>query len=460
MSLRLRAARWALKAAGISDTQLAQVFGASQSQRARMGTQDLLKGFGTMPWLRAVVGKVGFATAAVPWELYAVKSKGAPKATRHRTLQRSMDPIQRRAIYKELREEDSLKEITDHPALDLFDHGNDQMVGLQVRELTQEYLDLAGECLWVLDTNGLKVPTAIWPVPPTWIGELPTARKPSFGVQMPAGYVTVPVEDTIYFRQVNPADPYQRGIGIGHSLGDELETDELAAKYLKSWFYNKARPDILVTGEQLKEPDLKRLEEKWLEKLGGGPRTANKPFFINRNIKVDILSQSFQEMQMSQLRKDERDAIIQVYGVPPEVFGILESSNRATIDAADYMMAKYVMVPRLELQRIILQQRLIERFDDRLILDYCTPVMEDKEYELKVMTANPSAFTVDEWREAGGRKPLEGGVGEGHIVAIAQSYTESLDDLVASDEPLANSGDPAIPPSSPPSGPGNGPPKS
>lgn len=437
MSLRTRIASALLKAAsataGISGTELATILGANARVGTRLGTKELLLAFNTMPWLRAVVGKVGYATAAVPWQLFAATAKPAKggRPVKHAMLRSTRSPFERMKMYKALRADDSLKEITDHPALVTLDKGNARMTGHQVRELTQQYLDLSGETGWVLERNGLKLPSEIYPVPPTWITGMPgQSGRDVYTVMMPGGTREIPPDDFIYFYHPNPADPYGRGTGTGHSLGDELETDEEAAKHLKMWFKNRARPDILVTGPGLRAEEAKRLEENWIGKLSGA-KGVNRPHFINREVKVDILSQTFQEMQLSELRKDERDIIIHTYGVPPEVFGILETSNRATIDAADYLMAKYVMVPRLEFQRAILQRRLVDLYDDRLILDYISPVMADREYELKVMMAQPAAFTVDEWREAASRPPLDGDGGDGHLAPTGVLYVEALDELGA-----------------------------
>jgi hypothetical protein len=120
--------------------------------------------------------------------------------------------------------------------------------------------------------------------------------------------------------------------------------------------------------------------------------------------------------------------------MPPEIFGIIENSNRSTIDAADYLMGKYVLVPRLEFMRIILQQQLIEKYDERLILDYVSPVVEDKEFELQVTQAHPSNFTIDEIRELANRRKIEGGTG--FMVPINTTYVTNLSDTAV--EPAPN----------------------
>ena len=43
-----------------------------------------------------------------------------------------------------------------------------------------------------------------------------------------------------------------------------------------------------------------------------------------------------------------RDAVLEHFGVPREIMGITESSNRATSEAAQYIYAQNVLTPRLK----------------------------------------------------------------------------------------------------------------
>jgi hypothetical protein len=86
---------------------------------------------------------------------------------------------------------------------------------------------------------------------------------------------------------------------------------------------------------------------------------------------------------------------------------VLEHSNRSTIDAADFLMARYVLEPRLEFLRTTLQERFVPEYDERLIVEYVDPAVEDRAQQLEAATAAPWAMTVDEWRALQGAPPLE-----------------------------------------------------
>jgi capsid portal protein len=99
--------------------------------------------------------------------------------------------------------------------------------------------------------------------------------------------------------------------------------------------------------------------------------------------KIDYvrLEQDLRELEFLPLRKDISNAFREVYGVPPEALGIIENSNRATIEHALYIMAALVAVPRLERLCRMWEKFLVPLFDDRLVLVYNDPTPRNKEQQ-------------------------------------------------------------------------------
>ena len=121
-------------------------------------------------------------------------------------------------------------------------------------------------------------------------------------------------------------------------------------------------------------------------------------------------------MQFVDLQKFGRDSFIQTYGVPPELLGIVEASNRSTIAAASYLHALWNIVPRLEFIRATFQERLVPDFDDRVVIWYESPVDEDNEFYLRVIQAAAAHFSMDEIRKMGGQEPDPSGNGGLHFI--------------------------------------------
>lgn len=379
----------------------------------RRGTLEYLKAYSTMPWLRAVTSRIGNSVASTSWRLFVVRRGGEVK--RRPALQRARYP-ERGAMLKAARQAGDLQEIDDHPLLDLLADPNPVLEGMSARKLTQVYLDLVGEAFWVLAPNAQGMPVEAWPIPPTWVRSTPTAKRPYYEIRMGTWSGEIAEEDVLAFRDPDPVDPYTaRGTGTALALADELETDEYAAKHTRAVFYNRARPDMIVAMEGAHAEEVQRFERSWLNDHQGFWR-AFKPLFTSRKLDITELTQNFEQLQLTSLRKFERDTIIQGYGMPAEILGITETSNRATVVAADFLYSRWVLTPRLELLRSIYQERLVPLFDERLIIDYVSPVQEDAEHLLNVAKAAPWALTADEWREMQDLEALDDDKGQVHMV--------------------------------------------
>lgn len=396
---------------------LSGIFPGQTGQPPPRGTREILASYTRMPWLRAVASRVSGSCASTEWQLFVQKKRGDARATRNPIIQRAKG-VERRKMMKKLAERGELVQVESHPMLDLLNSANSFQTGDAMRKVTQLHIDLVGEAFWLKERNKLGVPVAVWPIPPDWIVNTPTPANPNFRVSFRGWRGLIPDTEFVWFSDPDPSNPYGRGSGTARTLSDELETDEYAAKHLKAFFYNRARPDILVypkgpTG--MREEQVRRLEQDWLNRTQGFWR-AFKPYFATREVGVHEFDQNFRSMQLVQIRQYERDTILQVYGVPPEILGVLNNSNRATITAADLVMSKYVVEPRLEFQRGILQERLAPEYDERLIVDFPSPVEADMEFALNVLKAAPHIASVDEWRALAGLPAMDDDAGRVHML--------------------------------------------
>jgi hypothetical protein len=385
---------------------LGGVMSTSRGTLPDRSTEALLHTFNTSPWVRACAGRVADAMAAVQWKLYVVR-KASSQVRRDVGHIQKLQPIERRKVLKALDRTHELDEIEQHVFLDMLSQGNPYFTGRDVRWLSSIWHDLVGDVFLIKERNGMKVPSALWPVPPHWVAETPTPSNPFFRMARGAWQQQIPASEVLWIQNPNPADPYGRGTGLGKAIDDEIALDEYAAKHTAAFFKNSARPDLIVMpkdGANFTDTDKAVFQQFWNEQLQGFWR-GFKPLFLKTPVEVKTLDQNFRNMQMKELRDQERDTIIQTWGVPPELFGIVTSSNRSTIDMAPFIFATYVLVPRLERMRDTLQARLMPEYDESIILDYVSPVPEDRLFKQSVMNGQPGAFYANEFRELAGLPP-------------------------------------------------------
>jgi phage portal protein BeeE len=239
---------------------------------------------------------------------------------------------------------------------------------------TTTYRDLAGEAFWVIGRpgkNNTGAPVSYAVIPADWVTDIPdTSDGSGFFTVRPYGAAKggehrIPETDVIWFRDPDLLDPYARGNSIVGSALVELTTDTAAAKFLAGYFSNSARPDLIVSGTKEHPIDDRAkpaLETYWTERHRG-PSKAGRPMFSSRPLEVKEIGKGLRDNEMSHIRASLKAAISEIFGVPPEIFGRIENSNRSTIDAAAVLFGRYTLAPRLKALAEELEPFLTENFD-------------------------------------------------------------------------------------------------
>ena len=394
----------------------------------RRGTPELLAAYKTLPWLRSVVDRISNATASAQWVVVDSSMPGMK-----RRLNLAPTPEARQKILKDYSLTHAHLIDIQSPLSKLWADGNPTMTGRQIRLLSQTHLELVGETFLLIERDNNGDPVELWNLPPTWVTDVPHGEQPFYRVQFSSIQMEVAPNDMLWLKVCDPMNPYGRGTGIGESLGDELDADEFAAKHVKAWFYNRATPDLLVGVKGASEDQLKGAKQSWEDNHRGFKR-AYGSHWHSGEMQVTQLGQTFADQQLVQFREFERDIIVNTFGVPPEILGILENSNRATIESADYLFTRWVIVPRLEFWRTELQKNLAPMFGDDIVVEYINPVPEDKSHNLGVAKAFPFAFTVNELRAMASHIPLPADEGEVHWVPLNGALTKELNRLTPPEE--------------------------
>lgn len=387
----------------------------------KRGSWQLLAAYSELPWLHGCVRRRAEALAAVEWVLY--RSPGGGRARRLHGM-RSSQAIRHRALKSHVKAK-TLEQVYEHPILDLLEEpmplATDipRIHGSAWWELLSTWMDLVGEAPIGLDgprtAQGVRIgaPEELCPIIPSWINSVPTEKHPYFELIRP-GPIRVEPRDMIWVRHLDPANPYTgRGIGTAIVLADELETDEYMSAAARARFFNGATPDFILgikrqTGTRPTKEQLAELTRD-IENKHQGPDKAGRFHVVGDDFKVEQLGHTLLESQYIDGRKFLRDTCMQVFGVPPEILGVLESSNKSTIAAAGDHFARYSTVPMLERFRVALQTELLPAFGDDLVLDYISPIPADVEDEWRIMIALPAAFTINDVREMAGKAPLSAG---------------------------------------------------
>jgi phage portal protein BeeE len=399
------------------------------SEVPRRNASQLLELYGTSPWVRVAADTIANRFAAARWFLLApTRGKSRQRALELKGRLLSRDGAERITLAKQLVEDGEYRIVEEHPFLHMVRQGVVgapwlELPGHEVMALGQITRDFVGEEVLVLERNLAGIPVRWFPVPPSWV-RTPTATDPSYYLAVQGARIPIPAEDVAWHRVPSPANPYGRGSGIAQALDHEIEIDEQMAAYLASFLRNRARPDLLIMGPGIGKREREEMEEGWNAKLGGALRQAAVHFLgIPPNVKAaDVIVQDLQktaaDLEASKLREAERDVIVQVFGVSPDVIGASQNSNRATATQAAKNMRENVLSPRLEAKRRFFQARFFDQRgdrpaeylgEDRMVVAFELPELVDEEHRLETMKAAPYVATENEWRAVQGLPPVEGG---------------------------------------------------
>jgi HK97 family phage portal protein len=293
-----------------------------------------------------------------------------------------------------------------------------ELTGWTIRYFVFACYALVGEAylLKVRDKRGKII--ALQPVAPSWVVQTPSATARYWEIY-PLGTaggksIFVPVEDVICFKDIDLNDPYGRGRGTSEAIGDEIQSDEYASKYSKNLFFNDATPSAIIYAPNGNKETADQIKQTWMQKMAGF-RHAKEPMVLTgENSKFEKISQSPTELDFVESRRFLRDSANEHYHIPPEIMGILQNSNRSTIDSAEYLLNKNVLADYLRMfERVINSQLLWEDYDkeQNLILHHENNISEDIQQKLQILNDGLSrgVLTVNDWRVGMGFEPDEKG---------------------------------------------------
>jgi len=378
-------------------------------QQNRRTTDALLEAYSERPYLAGPADMVSTDVGCIQFKLFAVTGPGSgERYVRPVSVQRAQSPRLRRKALDQLRDADRLVEIEEHPFLDLIYAPNPEMTGADYLKLTQLYLDLVGDAptLMVMQEARLLAgqPRELWPVPITWLKR--QGGRLFLDPPFMAMRTEVAPENVLLLKDFDPHNPYGRGLGTARTLSDELDIAEYAAKEIKSRLYNGTLPDFIATLKESNPEEARRFKAA-LRAGHQGPNKRGNFEVTNKEFKIEKLSQTLADWQAKDLLPMQRDAIRMRFGVPPEILGDVKDSNRATITAALTIYMSRVIEPRMERIRQALQAKILPLYDERLVLDFVSPVPDDSDFTLDAMKAFPHHVTRDEARGLMGLPPAD-----------------------------------------------------
>ena len=131
-----------------------------------------------------------------------------------------------------------------------------------------------------------------------------------------------------------------------------------------------------------------RFRSEWLERFRGVFQSHGVAT-VNGEVTVNKVGDSMKDMDMVNGRTFLRNAVLEHFGVPREIMGITESSNRATSEAAQFIYAQNVLMPNLRRREEAINNQIIPYFGNDLVWRFDDIIPRNQEFD--------KALGIDGW---------------------------------------------------------------
>ena len=274
--------------------------------------------------------------------------------------------------------DEKMSPIWDHPLSKLFARPNDVYPAQRMMELIVQWLELGGNAYLKKVKVGANT-KEVWPVSPDRIGPIPS-RDPAlfidgYRVKKDGGREEADPEynkDTvIHFGFTNPANPYL-GISPLGAAAKATDLDNSQMEWNASTMQNRGVVDGMFSFKRtLEAPQAQSVADRIREKFSG-KKNARKPLVVGEDAQYTKLSLTPVEMDFLKSRNNNRDEILAVFGVPPQLAGAQEASTYNNYSSSLRILWKSTIIPTLDLIKSSLNHSFADELTPGLTLGYDT----------------------------------------------------------------------------------------
>lgn len=307
--------------------------------------------------------------------------------------------------------------VTDHPLLDLLDRFNSTTSRSEGFYLTEAFLEMTGDSFWYLEggANGGQ-PTGIYLLQPDKV-ELNIA-----GDGTVTGYtfkttidgkskeVSYEFDEILHIKVPSPTNPY-RGHSVVEGIADQLDIDAYTTQTTRSFYENGMMANfVLSTDQKLTGDQLKKLRAEMRSAYQGTQNAFKVPIF-GGGISVQQLSTSSKDAEQLKQQAWLRDQIMAAFKNTKASLGIVEDVNRANAESTIDFWRQSVVLPKMQRIAAAINEFLVPRYGDNLLLGVKDPAGEDYESQTNEAIKLKSAGIIsrNEAREMLGYDQVEGG---------------------------------------------------
>lgn len=343
---------------------------------------------------------------------------------------------------------DNIKQIEEHPILELMSRPNHDMTMRDFTYLMEVYLLLTGESPIRKRRSGKSItkigslPTELHLLDPTSFYPVVAQTEDRFEIITRYVYednfngqtykLDLEPQDVVFIKNPNPKNKW-RGMGVVEAAQRSINIMHYSESYNENFFKNSAVPyTVLYTDQKLDSKIIERLKESWNAEYKTY-KNAHKTAILEAGLKIERLQSNSKDMDFMEQQRFIRDKLMAMYKTTKIALGIVEDVNRANAEASEYVFMKNCVKPKMEQLVDALNVYLLPEFDKTgtLFFDFDNPVPEDREKKIQEYSvACDRWLSRNEIRALEGYEPIEGGddipLNNGFAVADKKKVPERL----------------------------------
>lgn len=368
-------------------------------------------------WLRATF----FASVAI--RAYTSRNPGNVE-TRRITSRKRLKWLRGPRVGKAAQHADdaaNIREIVDHPMIDMLQRPNGQDTGVEFRRLHSAYEDLTGNAYW-LGLRYLDMPVEVRHLQPQHVSVLAsdnTAMVTGYGYGRDRAKVRVfQPDDVMHFKYAPSLTSPYLGSGPLHGIVTEADVIAAATQWELNFWNNSARPDFSVSVAPGTPPGVIDQIKAMFKRRHRGVSKAGEPF-IGEGLEIKPIGWQQREMQYVEGRNQLKDTICDAFGM----CGMLDDHDGSItiggggLSTSETMFYRQTILPKVTAFCEALTEKYIEWFGlepgeywfapDNPVPD------DDKSFaDIAVAKCNAGLMLIDEAREEMGLEPLPDGLGQ------------------------------------------------
>lgn len=339
-------------------------------------------------WTYACIKAIADEISAMEYELYKVKKSG------------------------------DYERLYDSELLDILAGANSTSTGIELLYTIAAHLEAAGNAYIYLEgvKDDMGEPKAIHILNPARIKVVLTKEFPTrvshYAYRVGTTDHTFQAYEILHIKYPDPQNPFE-GIGTVQAAAQWIDADNYAMEFNRRFFLNGARVGGFLESEAVRSPEQLEYVKKSFENIYKGVENAYKVLALPKGMTYKEGGQTQKDLDFANMMDMMRDRILAAFRVPRTALGITDDVNRANAEATNYVFALRTIKPKMALIVSYLNEFLVPRYGEDLVLGFADPVPENREQKVAEMQAavgNAPVMSVNEAREHYlGLDPIEGG---------------------------------------------------